>query len=373
MDTVAAQGFVRLIRRIVGLRAYIAFVLAIVCAASCDDGTEALQVGQFANFATEDPAVALCEGAPARLDRHVRRVHEFIGEPIAESLQVQIRVVAESICPKSACYSPADQTIYVESLDPESYVPSGRLEHELTHALIDRAWGQSIPSLTEGLAESLTSSRWYSIPRPGTPVRAMLDRPAGELDYAELGYFVRFLIEDYGVERFKSVYIAAQSRSLGEIEAHFRKVYGEDFGAIEGRYLSGANRCRYQLDICDLLGAESVGASWSESFAASCLDPDFYGSRAGGNSWFATQRTLRIDTAGLYRFSAPLPLALGPDGSPSNSRAVLVRCGDCNEQQIRDVRGTSEFALPEGIYTLLLQPARDSLISLRIDYLGGEP
>ena len=343
MDTVAAQGFVRLIRRIVGLRAYIAFVLAIVCAASCDDGTEALQVGQFANFATEDPAVALCEGAPARLDRHVRRVHEFIGEPIAESLQVQIRVVAESICPKSACYSPADQTIYVESLDPESYVPSGRLEHELTHALIDRAWGQSIPSLTEGLAESLTSSRWYSIPRPGTPVRAMLD------------------------------HIATQSRSLGEIEAHFRKVYGEDFGAIEGRYLSGANRCRYQLDICELLGAESVGASWSESFAASCLDPDFYGSRAGGNSWFATQRTLRIDTAGRYRFSAPLPLALGPDGSPSNSRAVLVRCGDCNEQQIRDVKGTSDFALPEGVYTLLLQPARDSLISLRIDYLGGEP
>lgn len=349
-----------------------ALALTLLWASACDDEPEPVRVGRFVAFTTEDPSKSLCLGAPARLDRHVEQVHKFIGEPVPEGLQVPLRVVEESICPTNACYSNASRTIYVEKLDREGRFPNSTVEHELTHALIDRAWGTSVPSLTEGMAEALTSHDWRS-PQPAAPVRAMLDQTSEALDYAELGRFVRFLVDSGGIERFKRLYQASRTRSRPAIEANFKDVYGEHFEAIEARYLSGARRCRFQLDACDDSTAESVAAYWTETFAASCLDPDFYGSRSDEFERFATQRTLRIEVDGLYRLRTSIPRLLEPSGFWFNAEVLLVRCGDCDEQRVRRVQGEGVFSLGPGLYTILLHQRGDSVVTMELELIDEAP
>ena len=58
-----------------------------------------------------------------------------------------------------------------------------------------------------------------------------------------------------------------------------------------------------QLDICDRGAAEPIGPKWSLSVAASCDDPDFYGSVNAEGARIGTQRTVEIEAAGTYRLS----------------------------------------------------------------------
>ncbi len=337
---------------------------------ACADEPEAVPVGRFVDFETEDPMVSLCVGTPARLDRHVEQVHKFIEELVPGDLRVPLRVVEESICPGAACYSPGDRTIYVETV--LGYSPNTTIEHELTHALVDRAWGLSVPSLNEGLAEALTSGDWYT-PRPGAPVRAMLDQTPDELDYAELGRFVRFLIDSEGILKFKRLYQKSSTDSRAAIEANFKEVYGEDFEAIEAKYLAGGPRCRYQLDACDAASAESIGTAWSETFVISCLDPDAYGSRSGEQDSVAIQRTLRIETAGRYRVRVTVP-QVEAYGVGFPSQVLLVRCGDCDEQKVRYLAPLEhELDLAAGLYTMLVSQGGDSLVTLEIELLDDGP
>jgi len=354
-------------------RTRVALALSLLWASACDDGLEPLRVGRFVDFTTEDPSKSLCVGTPARLDRHVEQVHKFIEEPIPNGLRVPLRVVVdESTCPSNACYSHANRTIYAEELDLEGYFPDSTVEHELTHALIHRAWGASVPSLEEGVAEALTSHEWQS-PQPAAPVRSMLDQTAAEFDYVELGRFVRFLIDSDGIAQFKRLYQTTQTRSREAIEANFKAVYGEDFETIEMRYLSGPPRCRYQLDACDDSTAESVGTAWSETFAASCFDSDAYGSRSDDFERFAMQRSLRIEVEGLYRLRTSVPVLLAASGVRFSPDVLLVRCGDCDEQKVRPVVGEGVFTLVPGLYTILLDQIGDSIVTLELELIADAP
>lgn len=147
---------------------------------------------------------------------------------------------------------------------------------------------------------------------------------------------------------------AESERTKDGIRTAFLDVYGEDFEAIESEYLSGAPRCTFQVDICDAEQAEHVGPGWSLTFAASCDDPDFYGSISAEDENIATQRTIFVELAGSYHLS-------------SSSPVLLARCGDCEEQVIPTLLyGGTDIELEEGLYTLEFTLTKAAVVTLEL-------
>ena len=128
----------------------------------------------------------------------------------------------------------------------------------------------------------------------------------------------------------------------------------EDLETLEAEYLSGAPRCTFQVDICDEEKAERVGSSWSLTFAASCDDPDFYGSIGKEDQTIATQRTVLVESAGSYHLS-------------SSSPVLLARCGDCDQQFTPTLLlGDTDIELEEGLYTLEFTLTKDAVVTFAL-------
>lgn len=311
--------------------------------------------GVLVEFTFEDTSRGLCAGSVMRLNRYVERVFDFLREPVPEDFTASVRVLAAPPCGgnKGACYSSTSETVFIKVLDEAPGRPGGVLRHELSHAVIDRVWGSSVPFFAEGLAESLSrTDDWSSATVEVDAVGDMLGEEAEHVDYFAAARFVRFLIDTRGIERFKRLFQSTQARTA--IRAKFMEVYGEDFAALEAEYLSGAPRCLFQLDICDEQGAERVGPGWSLALAASCADPDFYGSIGQRDEVIATQRTIFVEVAGPYRVR-------------SSSRVVLARCGGCDEQAIpTTIYANATVALEVGFYTLEFTQEQDAVVELEL-------
>jgi hypothetical protein len=180
------------------------------------------------------------------------------------------------------------------------------------------------------------------------------------------------LIDTRGLTKFEQLFRAAKVRSMDEILGHVRSIYGETFASLEAEYLSGSPRCQYQLDVCDPMAAETVEGSWSVSLAASCRDPDFYGSEPSGAARFATQHTVEIADGGVYRLRIELELVLSPGGQPALSQVIFTRCGGCDVQFVRFYGGADvEVVLEPGLYTFELLPGGDSVMKLELEVVDG--
>lgn len=310
--------------------------------------------GGHVEFVFENESRQLCAGSVAHLNSYVERVFEFFEEPVPEAFVVPVYVVNDSTCRHGACYRPGDKEVFTESLDDLGARTSGVLRHELSHAVIDVVWGRSVPFFGEGLAEALSpTSDWSLVAMEVAPVGDMLDSGTDSLDYIAAARFVRFLIDTRGLARFERMFQAASERTQGAIRATFMEIYGEDFDAVEAEFLSGAPRCMFQVDICDVEHAESVGPAWSLAFAASCDDPDFYGSIGSDDESIATQRTIFVESAGAYHLSASSPV-------------LLARCGDCEVQSIPTLVYERDIELQEGHYTLEFTMTKDTVVTLEL-------
>lgn len=186
-------------------------------------------------------------------------------------------------------------------------------------------------------------------------VHDMLDDTADDLDYPAAGLFVQFLIDTRGLDRFKQVYIGAQTASIEAVQGVIEEVYGESFADIEAEYLSGAPRCLFQLDVCDLDVAEKVGSAWARSFTVSCDDPDVYGSVGADDTNMAVRRTIEIESAGTYRLT-------------TGAHLFLSRCGDCDVQFRREFRYSTDIdiELDAGFYALEFVETQDTVVEVAL-------
>jgi len=310
--------------------------------------------GERVDFIFENTSRQLCAGSAPHLNEYVERAFDFFGEPVPDDFVVPVHVVNEPPCRHNACYRSRDRAVFIGVLDESGARASGVLRHELSHAVIDHLWGQSVPFFEEGLAEALSrTADWTQTSIEIAPVGDMLDREARSLDYTAAARFVRFLIDTRGLARFQQMFQAASERTQGAVRATFMAIYGEDFDALESEFLSGAPRCTFQVDICDMGLVERVGASWSLTFAASCDDPEFYGSIGSEDEKIATQRTIFVEATGVYRLSTSSPV-------------LLARCGDCEEQIDPTLLNGGDLELEEGFYTLEFTMTKDSVVTLEL-------
>ena len=320
-----------------------------------EDRREPDSEGKYIGFVLDNNARALCQGSVVASDRFVERVFEFLEEKIPAGYQVEVHVVEDAPCPRSACYLRGDG-IYMEQLDVVRVRPSEILRHEIVHAVAYRAWGPTVSFFSEGLAVALSQGAELVPETDGAvPVRDMLDDKSVDLDYWAAGRFTQFLIASRGLDRFKQAYVRAQTASIESVQEIVEDVYGESLAAIEAEYLNGAPRCLFQLDVCDLGRSEKVGSAWTSTFAASCDDPDFYGSVGEDDTQMATQRTLEVEVAGMYRLT-------------SEGHMFLSRCGDCEVQFRREFRGSTDVGLELdiGIYTLEVVADSDTVVQVSL-------
>lgn len=346
----------RTVRNRIQMLPFLAVGAALAACAVAPDSS-----GEHVEFVFENESRQLCAGSVPHLNSYVERVFDFFEEPVPEAFVVPVHVVNDSTCRHGACYRPGDKEVFTESLDELGARTSGVLRHELSHAVIDRVWGRSVPFFGEGLAEALSpTSDWSQASMEIAPVGGMLDSGTDSLDYTAAARFVRFLIDTRGLARFKRMFQAASERTQSAIRTAFVEIYGEGFDTLEAEFLSGAPRCMFQVDICDMEHAESVGPVWSLAFAASCDDPDFYGSIGRYDETIATQRTIFVESAGAYHLSASSPV-------------LLARCGDCEVQSIPTLVYERDLELQEGHYTLEFTMTKDTVVTLELLSEKAEP
>lgn len=327
-------------------------------------------LGKYVHFIFEHEERTLCAGTVEHLDRYVERVFEFF-EASPEGFHVPIYVVEDSSCSASACYY--FQAVYIETLDFPGKRVSGTLRHEISHAVVDSILGPGVSFFAEGVAEAFSGTRTWLVDDAVVPVGALLDEDK-DLDYTAAARFVRFLIDTRGLERFKQIYRKATKQSQPAIRAAFEAVYGETFEAIEAEYLSGAPRCQYQLDLCDPATVEPLGSAWSVELAASCLDPDFYGSDGDDGVRMVSQRTVEVEVSGRYRLRTSHEPQDSPGGESFLSSEVrITRCGACEEQFTHVLRVEAELDLEPGIYALEFLPANDSVLWFEIELVDKAP
>lgn len=330
---------------------------------------------QHVELSLDNDAREVCAGSIPHLDRYIERIFSFFGVAAPAYLNVPVLVVGtESPCAdlysSSSCYVAAEETVYLADLDLEGRRTLGVVRHELGHAVIDRLWGQSAPFFNEGLAESLSQTLDRATPPPPAPVGDMLDRIPAEVDYTAAAYFVRFLVDTRGLERFKQVFQRSLGRSRADIEALMASFYGESFQALEAEYLSGPARCQYQLDVCEPESAIAVGDRFHLTRAASCDDPDFYGSAGEDDLDIAAQQTIEVRTGGTYRLEIAYDVPPLSTEYP-RSQVVMTRCGDCEEQSIRTFRqADEELQLEAGIYALEMVMPFDTVVTIDLQRVG---
>lgn len=324
---------------------------------ACDTGqtVEPDLDGEHIEFVFEKADRALCEGSIFELDRFIERVFGFLDTAVPPDYHALVQVVDDAPCPQDACYRQGGG-VYIEGLDDAGVRPAETLRHELVHAVAQEAWGATLPFFAEGLAVAL-SQGGTMVPANLGPVAVhdMLDDTADDLDYPAAGLFVQFLIDTRGLDRFKQVYIGAQTASIEAVQGVIEEVYGESFADIEAEYLSGAPRCLFQLDVCDLDVAEKVGSAWARSFTVSCDDPDVYGSVGADDTNMAVRRTIEIESAGTYRLT-------------TGAHLFLSRCGDCDVQFRREFRYSTDIdiELDAGFYALEFVETQDTVVEVAL-------
>jgi hypothetical protein len=360
---------------------------ALVCAiltGGCGDENSGPSDTSYVDFSFVNQDRSLCVGTGPHLDRYIERLFEFFDRAVPEDLRLPVHVLdlvdALMACggELTACYERVKNEVIIEKIDSPAGRVSAVLRHELTHAVIDKVWGPSVPFFAEGLAEMFSSTPYRGLgsrPPTAVPVAEMLDKPANELDYDAAALFTRFLIDTRGRERFGRLFRGARGRSRAGIESLAEDIYGETFAALEAEFLDGSPRCLVDLDLCDARAAVRVGERYEEVIPVSCQDPEVYGSEGEGfegeERRLGFQRTLEIVERGTYRVDVSketIPYVTQP---VSDDLHRLVRCGGCDEQREYRYIADAEVTLEAGLYTFELDSPFDAIATLVVERVDG--
>lgn len=311
-------------------------------ASACSTPSTA-RLGRYLIVSVEDESRTVCLGTGQYLDRYVERVFALLEEPIPDDFEV---VVTDEPCRsgRKACYLPDEDLVHAAHWDSVTSRTLGLLRHELTHAILDRVWGRSIPFLEEGFTESLarTSLPALAVASQEPAIEPLIAQGALEFDYLPAARFVRFLIDTRGIRSFRDLFRQANRRDAEAILAAFESVYGASLAVVEAEFRAGGPRCTFQLDTCGEGTAIPV-TGWRPQIALYCDDPDVFGT---DETWMSKELTVEIPSEGSY--------VLG--GAPM----IVSRCGACPEQAVYPFEWPSmemEVLLGAGTYSIEVQVA----------------
>ncbi len=312
-------------------------------------------ISRYVDIYVISSEATLCAGSLNAIDRYIERAFDFLEESIPAGFSIPVYVGGDLPRTYHGFYDSSTGQVLLKDFETSRGLrrPLGVLRHELTHAIADEVWGQSSAFFTEGLAEALSRPSAFinDVPPPPAPIERMLvEVDSLEIDYLAAARFVRFLVDRYGVPRFRQVYQNSAGLSLQETKDLLEEVYEQPFALLESSYLEEPTVCRLEVDQCDPEETEIVVGGWSKTYLAACEDPSFIGAASAdsSSSGLGTSWTLQIEHSGDYRLRSLAPV-------------TLSRCGSCAVQNsIRTSFGTDmSMFLPAGLYVVEVEHGGD--------------
>jgi hypothetical protein len=200
--------------------------------------------------------------------------------------------------------------------------------HELTHVVTRQGGFRGPLAFNEGLAE-VFGDGVHNVPERLPVEDAVYDFEAGGgASYTTAALFVRFLIEEQGLEALlEFLALTDEHDDADEYGRVFREVFGvelEDmFVAFDEYPTCSMMNNRIALTECGGTAVAWKNGIWQADSALDCDDPTVFGPvDSGGERFLGTNRSLVVERGGTYRIDV--------SGSADGLAGVRInRCGSC--------------------------------------------
>jgi len=213
-----------------------------------------------------DDGFLMCAGTPGEYDRY----YQYVADELSITLTQRVPVFVMrpgGVCPPNASGC--------RTRDGAVVAPPGVTWHELTHAVSCEWRHSSTSALSEGLAVAFE-------PRPlihkTNPAEFITAGSSWDLAYDHAGHFVRWLLEEHGVEAFREAYVASPLSGGEGVLDVLAEVYGQDPDALFTDYLASAPYQWVPHRQCgDVPRLEPSGGAWTFEAVFDCEDPGTFG------------------------------------------------------------------------------------------------
>ncbi len=228
-------------------------------------------------------------------------------------------------------------------------------DHEVAHGVSFWLHPDGVPFLNEGLATMLDPHNiwWGDESRDPRPILFKLANKLDAREYRLASFFVAYLIQVHGSERFAELYRSLSPWSRGRAwDRAFRRIYGQSVDEMVEAYLA-ATTCPADVAPlppfhCTAPLVAAVDGVVSFAHGLECSDPEVVGGLrpedmddlAVGEWWLAVRHTFEIEVAGTYAITIHTP-----SDDRSIGQAVLRACGGCAwlpQQPISSVQGNRD-------------------------------
>jgi len=319
--------------RISALRTLIS-MLTVLGVVGCqpDQGRPVTLIGDRAVVTFERP---LCRGDIEMIEETLDHIEDSLDVEVVSPIEIALwshyaDVVAHCSEGPAGCY-----------INGEVHSLWDVQEHEIVHA-VAAPLGTPEPLWAEGIAEAISGRTRQGQADVGSLVGLQSYR---EVDYGTAGHFVRWLLEDYGVEGIRAL----------QREIAFEEVYAMELADAAADYEANApwsyphwNPCRGEP-----LPSTS-GDGWEHDIDVACADPWGSAQYQSGPTVF---RAVEIEASGTYSLrvtGANRVGAIACQLETLRDRPVDEMAGDI-------IRESSDLALPtffvgDELYEIRLEP-----------------
>ncbi|NJK30997.1 MAG: hypothetical protein HC927_00535 [Deltaproteobacteria bacterium] len=177
--------------------------------------------------------------------------------------------------------------------------------HELAHAAACGWRFTSADALTEGLATSFEPDPRTDSEDPSTFITASNYK---DVPYEAAAHFVRWLLEEWGPERFREAFTTAPLTGGDEVLEVLARVYGQDVDTLFADYLANGPHMWVPHRQCDDVPLLSpVAGAWEFEALFDCEDQSTLGPWERTRGEWPGQTMYQsflidVETAGNYRF-----------------------------------------------------------------------
>jgi hypothetical protein len=270
-----------------------------------------------------------CAGTVSYLDRVVYFLEGQLAVSAPRSLRYSWLIDDEAVPPSIFKPGAVDWVVGRHAISSRP-----ALVHEIVHLVTGNA---APPFFREGLATAYDPLQTNGVgeryrdsidfdPRDTMSALNYLD-----VDYAEAGLFVSFLLTRYGPERFQSFYTRIPSpSSMASIRLAFRSVYGVELDAEAEIFMAGPPDCEpdyfsLQVDDCSAPLQDWENGQWSTVDVLDCEMLEVVGGiRPSQGETSFRQFTLEVATPGDYLIEAT-----GDPLETVETEDVMIRLGPC--------------------------------------------
>jgi len=316
--------------------------------------------GKFLHVAQEATGL-VCEGSNPYQDRYVERLADLLGVELDEPIRFAYieRDELDEYC--------FDTDLWGCYYDDKAYSIYPVLTHELAHAVSDRAGWQGTRPFVEGFAESFAFSNDVDVER--LPIQQVIENFVVDPDnYYTAGLFVRFLVEDYGLDKFAEfMRRTAPDDDFAAVSASFEDAIGEPIESVFDAF-DDYPTCSAYANQAAIVECSQEPLTWGPEGLdiTVTLDCDADTTIGPNNDEMSSYRSLDIAEDGTYEIAVS-------STSDATSGVRLARCGDCRTptDEIVLAGRTRSVSLSAGRYFALFvtdvgQPADVKLLLSKV-------